>query len=354
MRRLLLVSLVIFTAAGLASLAATFVSTDALRAQEGTSSPPPAEGGDDAIAADPYSQVVNNDSPGRFTAVGWDTESSNAEGYGDDYSFVEPTERTKPAQFKMTIPATDYYTVYAWWAAERRNNAATRFGVSTTSGVKWSEVNQQIDGGTWIRIGSYEMEEGERLVQIDGAPQSKGRVVADAVLVARDAIVGANGHTASVVDPDALASDPADSMFSAQHTTGGHRNPNGRDVLRQAKRHLGTPYGSSPCRINVREDCSCHTKLVYRHFGRRLPDSPVRQWRMRAGTKIFRKSNLRIGDLVFHDLNRDGLNDHWRDHVSVWAGNGNVIHASSYYNKVVISDSRYLKGFWGGKRLRLR
>ena len=231
MRRLLLVSLAVFLAASLASLAA-FLVVDTLRAQEGTTSPPPAEGGDDAVAADPYSQVVDNDSPGRFTAPGWKKESSEPEGYGVDYRFVEATERAKPAQFKMTIPATDYYTVYAWWAPEGINNAAARFGVSTTSGVEWSEVNQRIDGGAWIRIGSYEMEEGERLVLIEGAPQSKGRVVADAVMVARDAIVGADGQTASDDDPDALASDTADDTFSAQHTTGCHRNQNVRVVLR--------------------------------------------------------------------------------------------------------------------------
>jgi hypothetical protein len=353
MRRLLLVSLAVFLAASLASLAAFFVS-GTLRAQEGASSPPSAGGGDGAIPADPYSQVVDNDSPGRFTAPGWDRESSDSEGYGVGYRFVEPTERTKSAQYKMTIPATDYYTVYAWWAAGGRNSAATRFGVSTTSGVKWSEVNQRIDGGTWIRIGSYEMEEGKRLVQIEGTSESEGRVVADAVLVARDAIVGANGQTASVVDPDALAGDPADATFSTKHTTGGHRNPNGRDVLRVAKRHLGTRYGNNRCRINVREDCSCHTRLVYRHFGRHFPDSPVSQWRMKAGRKIHRMSNLHIGNLVFFDLNGGGMNSHWRDHVAIWAGNGNVIHASSYFNKVVISEARYIKRFWGGKRFKLR
>jgi hypothetical protein len=352
MRRLLLVSLAFFLAASLASLAAFFVAGTS-RAQEGTTSPPRADGGGGAVAADPYSQVVDNNSPGRFTAPGWHKESSDPEGYGEDHRFVEPTERAKPAQFKMTIPATDYYTVYAWWAADGRNNAATRFGVSTTSGVKWFEVNQRIDGGMWIRIGSYEMEEGERIVQIEGAFESKGRVVADAVLVARDAIVGANGHTASVVDPDALAGDPADATFSTKHTTGGHRNPNGRDVLRQARKHLGTRYGNNRCRINVREDCSCHTRLVYRHFGRHFPDSPVSQWRMKAGRKIHRKSNLHIGNLVFFDLNGGGMNSHWRDHVAIWAGNGNVIHASSYFNKVVISEARYMR-FWGGKRFRLR
>ena len=357
MRRLLLVSLTVFLASGLASLTTVFVSVDASQARSSGSSPPPAEGGTDAIPADPYSHVVDNASPGRFSASGWITESSDADGYGKDYRVAEPSDRA--AQFRMKIPVTDYYTVYAWWAAGARNNAATRFGVSTTSGIEWSEVDQRIDGGFWVRIGSYEMKKGERLVRIEGDLQSKGRVIADAVMVARDALVGANGRTASAVDPDALASDPADgdatggATFSAQS----RRNPTGRDVFRQAKRHLGTRYGNRTCRINVQEDCSCHTRLVFKKFGYNLPDSPVSQWRMRAGKKFFRKSALRVGDLVFHDLNRDGrLNDKWVDHVSIWAGNGNIIHASNYhkYRRVVISEERWLRNFWGAKRLRLR
>src|SRR3712207_7449953 len=34
-----------------------------------------------------------------------------------------------PARFKVTIPATGYYTVYAWWPAATGNSAAARFGV---------------------------------------------------------------------------------------------------------------------------------------------------------------------------------------------------------------------------------
>ena len=48
------------------------------------------------------------------------------------------------------------------------------------------------------------------------------------------------------------------------------------------------------------------------------------------------------------------MNSHWRDHVAIWAGNGNVIHASSYFNKVVISEARYIRGFTGGKKFKLR
>ena len=75
---------------------------------------------------------------------------------------------------------------------------------------------------------------------------------------------------------------------------------------------------------------------------------------MDAGRKIHKKANLRRGDLVFHDINRDGLNDHYEDHVSIWSGNGNIVHTSSYFGRVVVSEERYLRGFWGGKRFGLR
>jgi hypothetical protein len=47
------------------------------------------------------------------------------------------------------------------------------------------------------------------------------------------------------------------------------------------------------------------------------------------------------------------MNHHFRDHVAIYAGNGTIIHASSYFNKVVQSKLKYLRGFEGGRRLRV-
>ena len=84
-----------------------------------------------------------------------------------------------------------------------------------------------------------------------------------------------------------------------------------------------------------------------------MPDSPVKQYKMNRGKRIGRKANLRRGDLVFNDLNGGGMNHHFRDHVSIYVGNGKIIHASSYFNKVVTSELKYLRGFEGGRRLRV-
>jgi cell wall-associated NlpC family hydrolase len=357
MRRLTLVAMAVFLATSLAGAISVF---NASEAREGTSAPPPAGAEASADASDPYFQVVDNAEKGRFRAPGWDQHPADSETYGEDYVTAESSAGA--ASFRVKIPHDDYYSVYARWPGGVDNASVVRFSISTASGMESDEVDQGLDGGFWVRIGAYEMERGERVLQISGTTGQEGRVVADAVMVIRDVLVGRDGRTASYANPDELA--PETSVGDAGGADGGgeptfstrsHNNPTGRDVVRLAKRHLGTPYGHTRCRNNVREDCSCHTRLVYRHFGWKLPDSPVRQWRMKAGKKIHRKANLRRGNLVFHDLNRDGaLDDHYKDHVSIWAGNGNIIHASSYFGKVVISEEKYLNGFWGGKKLRLK
>lgn len=306
---------------------------------------------------DPYHQVVDDSAQGRFSAPGWDKHTAEDSGaYRGDYATADPS--AGPARFKVRIPEDDHYSVYARWPAGEDNSSGVRFGIPTASGAKSEEVDQGLDGGFWVRIGAYEMGKGERFLRVSGNPEREGRAVADAVMVIRDVLVGRDGRTASYANPDELAPDDSGDAASAGEPTLSTMHHNGsanrRDVVRRAKRHLGTPYGHNRCRNNVREDCSCLTRLVYKHFGRKFPDSPVRQWRMKAGDKVYRKTNLRRGNLVFHDLNRDGeLNDHYRDHVSIWAGNGNIVHASSYFDRVVISEEKYLRGFWGGKRFRL-
>jgi cell wall-associated NlpC family hydrolase len=118
-----------------------------------------------------------------------------------------------------------------------------------------------------------------------------------------------------------------------------------------ARRHLGTRYTKSPphhCRAYRKEDCSCHTRVVFRRFGRTLPDNPPSQWK--RGKRV-KKANLRPGDLVFFDENRNGKLQPW-DHVGIYSGHGNLIHASSYFGEVVESRMKWIDGYWGAKRIR--
>lgn len=329
--------LAVFVAAGLAS-SVSLIAADARprTLSEGSLAPYP-QVVDPGEGSPAYSQVVDNADPERFAAPrGWKTLSGSAQQYGEDYRYVEASSGKKPSRFRVTIPERDYYTVYARWPAGAGNSAAVSFGVSTVSGVEWTEVNQQTDGGFWVRLGAYEMAAGDRYaVRVSGDTAVPGAVVADAVMVVRgtqeipeEAAVEATGDTARAA------------------AGGGYGT--GYEVVRAARKHIGTPYRLSPpnpCRAFAVEDCSCLTKLVFAQFGWRLPDNPVKQYRY---GRYVAPDNLRLGDLVYF---KEAGRYRPITHVGIYSGNGNLIHASSYWGKVVERPMKYINGYWGAKRL---
>lgn len=285
-----------------------------------------------------YSQVVGNTTKGAFSAPGWKVQRGSLSHEG---SFVAAEGAKAPARFGVKIPSSNDYSVYAWWPEAAKSGTA-RYGVQTASGTKWSEVEQVADSsGMWIKLGTYAMEEGQRYVQVTAGSGDGDQVVADAVAVVR-------GEAVAPPDDEAVSPSASGEQRAASNSRG---RSTGRDVVRQSRRHLGTKYGSSPCRINAREDCSCHTKLVFKKFGYNLPDHPGRQWKY--GRKIA-KSNLRPGDLVFFDDTRNGSIRDAHDGVGIYSGNGRYISGNSYFGRVVEKEMKWRKGYFGAKRLRLR
>ena len=235
----------------------------------------------------PYSQVIANSTPHRFKAPGWNTRYFNPDGYRKDYRLASPSKKVKSARYKIKIPATDTYSVYAWWPAKRNNNAEARFGIRTTAGVRWTKVNQRREGGLWVKRGEYRMEAGDRYaVRVSAASRREGLIVADAVAVVRGVLSA----------PPQRGYDKAAGKGAPQaESTSAAR---GERVVALARTHLGTSYRLSPpstCQAYSTEDCSCHTSLVFEKFGIQIPDSPSGQWNY--GRSVPR-DDLRPGDLV--------------------------------------------------------
>ena len=159
------------------------------------------------------------------------------------------------------------------------------------------------------------------------------------------------GATAGPNEPSLVdGTGPSDSVREDAVVTANLR-PSGRNIVRVARWHIGTPYRSSPpglCRAYRSEDCACTTKLVFRKFGKKLADNPVRQWQ--KGKKI-RKSRVRPGDLVFF---KEAGRNRPITHVGIYSGRGNLIHASNFFGKVVESKMKYMRGYFGARRLNLR
>jgi hypothetical protein len=282
-----------------------------------------------------YSQVVDNASSRRFSARGWEERSGIAASHGKDFSYAWPQKVPGPARFRVRIPAKDYYTVYARWPAARGNNSGTRFGIRTSSGTRWTEVDQRKDGAMWVRLGDYEMEAGHRsVVRVSGAAKTEGRLVADAILVVRGTQTAPpRGHAAR------RGSDGGATVGSGLLT--------GPEVVQRARAHIGTPYRHSPplpCEAFRSEDCSCLTSLVFSKW-LTLPDDPVAQWRM--GESVA-KSDLLPGDLVFF---KEAGEANPITHVAIYSGSNNIIHSSTYWGHVVERPLEQVSGYYGAKRL---
>lgn len=118
-------------------------------------------------------------------------------------------------------------------------------------------------------------------------------------------------------------------------------------VLTRAKEFLGTPYGYGD-KEGGRTDCSGFTQQVYRDFGITLPRSAAEQAMLGESVNI---DDLQIGDLLFYRTYKSDPS-----HVAIYAGNGQIIHASYAAKRVQydsIEKAYYKNRFIGARRVAL-
>ncbi len=120
-----------------------------------------------------------------------------------------------------------------------------------------------------------------------------------------------------------------------------------RMVVDYAKEFVGVRYvygGTSPNGF----DCSGFIGYVYKNFGVKLARSAQNMYS--NGKKVPREA-LKAGDILFFDAssrNRAGA----IDHVGIYLGNDNFIHASSSKGSVRIQKLSQYKGLYiGAKRV---
>jgi len=119
----------------------------------------------------------------------------------------------------------------------------------------------------------------------------------------------------------------------------------GADVIRRGRKYLGTPYVSgtpSPCN-NSQMDCDCFTKRTFNDLG-----IPLGWWtdQLKYGRSVS-IPNRRPGDLLFFSEDGSGR----LTHVGILSNQGYLLHASSYFGKVVESQLKYMRGLYAVRRL---
>ncbi len=105
------------------------------------------------------------------------------------------------------------------------------------------------------------------------------------------------------------------------------------DLVEYAKQFLGNPYVWGGTSLTKGADCSGFVLSVFKKYGITLSHSSRAQ--ANEGTKI-KTSELKPGDLVFYSNSSGTIN-----HVAIYIGGGQVIHASSPKTGIKISKYNY-------------
>ena len=123
------------------------------------------------------------------------------------------------------------------------------------------------------------------------------------------------------------AGDSNNTSYSSSSTTS-----TASQLIAYAKQFLGNKYVYGGTSLTNGTDCSGYTQGVFKKFGVSLPRTSRQQ--ATVGKKVS-TSNLMAGDLLFYATNGT------INHVAIYIGNGQVIHASNSKDGIKISKYNY-------------
>ena len=162
-------------------------------------------------------QRLGDDSARTFARpAGWSRAASSA-AYARSFSVTRPSATGTPAQFKLGVPKTGSYGLYAWWPAAASRNSSVPVGIDTSTGTQWIRVDERAGTG-WRYLGSFSLAGGKStVVRISPRTTATGTIAADAVKIELVATRPASGLEAQAEGWVATArglSSTADGGFS--------------------------------------------------------------------------------------------------------------------------------------------
>lgn len=106
----------------------------------------------------------------------------------------------------------------------------------------------------------------------------------------------------------------------------------GMEIVNFATQFVGNPYVWGGTSLTNGADCSGFTQSVFANFGISIPRTAAAQ--ASSGTPVD-LSDIQAGDLLFY------YGDSGIGHVTIYMGNGQVVHASNASTGITISDYGY-------------
>ncbi len=143
-----------------------------------------------------------------------------------------------------------------------------------------------------------------------------------------------NGTTAYISSQYLTTTNPSsDDGTTSSGSSSGITGVTGADIAEYALQWKGYPYVWGGNDLNTGVDCSGFTQQVYLHFGITL--NRVADAQKQNGIRISSIDEAEPGDLIFYGSST------YADHVAIYIGNGQVIHASSPSVGIIVSNATY-------------
>lgn len=146
---------------------------------------PAVEVGPFTVAGDvpPPPDVIVDNPSANFTGS-WFTGTFSTDRYGNDYRFssLKTTAPVNEATFTGTIPETGTYDVFEFHPQGTNRPVDARHEITHNGGTAVALVNQQINGGKWNKIGTFQFTGGQSYsVKINSVFSGGTSVMADAI-----------------------------------------------------------------------------------------------------------------------------------------------------------------------------
>ena len=231
------------------------------------------------------------------------TDNSASASY--DYSYNAPTVNTSGSADELAAQANNLYQEY---------------------------LNAQAAADAAVANGEGE----QAILESAAAAQAAYETFVHAQNAADNAAAGLNGDGSPIQTASTSTASYESSGSSAQETPAQEAAPAvssaGQAIANYACQFVGNPYVYGGASLTGGADCSGFTMAVMANFGIGLPHNAAAQ--SGCGSPVSLDA-LQPGDLLFYN-GSGGIG-----HVSIYIGNGQVVHASNPTNGILISSIGY-------------
>jgi cell wall-associated NlpC family hydrolase/SH3-like domain-containing protein len=162
------------------------------------------------------------------------------------------------------------------------------------------------------------------------AQQQAEQAASEAATAQAEADAAMEIAEATTTTEETSSSSSTESTDASTTTTSGTRQA----IVNFALQFVGNPYVYGGTSLTNGADCSGFTQSVMANFGISISRTAGAQ---SVGGREVSLSNIQPGDLLFYS----GSGDYGIGHVSMYIGNGQVVHASNSRTGIIVSDIGY-------------